>query len=375
VNRCIIDNSQQLVLDIVSNQEASSSEGQPATLPAQHIARVSLTYSDLHVARDETWLYGVRKGLLLPDLDAHEMRVIPGKDTGAGVLDGYVIELTDGDRSYQRAFTNHSVSGVANRTILELAKDRESQISLGTQYSYYITTVPADKDQADDMPMSVQSCCRPLMLEAARLADYIANSEVLRGVSEPPPEPKEPPMPMFVTPEVWQESKEHAHRGGENESAAVFSGRVCRDTESDEVFLRFDACLEAAHALEEKLAVTFTGDTWGHVHERLEFRRRRLNRPHEMIVGTVHRHPFAPSADAGGNRKCEACSVVKYCSRSTAVPSTEDFEWHRSVFSGQPYSMLLIWGYNAREEEDFRLYGLEDASFKERTIRLLTTEL
>jgi hypothetical protein len=34
----------------------------------------------------------------------------------------------------------------------------------------------------------------------------------------------------------------------------------------------------------------------------------------------------------------------------------------------------LIWGYNAREEEDFRLYGLENASFKQRTIRRLKDE-
>ncbi len=112
-----------------------------------------------------------------------------------------------------------------------------------------------------------------------------------------------------------------------------------------------------------------------HARNLLEIRRRRLNRPHEIIVGSVHRHPFLPTADANGNRMCADCSVAKYCSRSTAVPSTDDFEWNRSVFSGQPYSLLLIWGYNAREEEDFRVYGLENASLKERTIQLLTEDL
>lgn len=371
-----IDNAKQLVLEIVNKLDASSSGAQTATLPVQHVARVPLGYSHFQLARDETWWWGVRQGQLLPDLDSHEMRVIPGENAGVGILDGYVIELTEGDRSFRRAFTNRSMASVANRKILEISSDKENEISLDDQYSYYITTVPADADDQPDEPtMNVKSCREPLTFEHARLADYMAKSKTLQGVSEHPAELKEPPMPIFVTDEVWQESKEHAHRGGEQESAALFSGRLFRDTESDEVFLRIDACLEAAHAVEAKLAVTFTGETWAHARELLEIRRHRLNRPNEIIVGSVHRHPFLPSADASGNRKCQACAVAQYCSRSTAVPSTDDFEWHRSVFSGQPYSMLLIWGYNAREEEDFRLYGLDNASFKERTIRLLTGEL
>jgi hypothetical protein len=376
VKNYMIENGKQIVLEIVNKLDPSSSGGQAATLTVQRVARVPLSYSNFQLARDETWWCGVRKGRLLPDLDAHEMRVIPGEDAGVGILDGYVIELTDGDRSYRRHFTNRSMANVANRKILEISSNKESEISLDDQYSYYITTVPADDDDQLDKPTkNFKSCREPLTFEHARLADYMANSKTLQGVSEHPAELKEPPMPIFVTEDVWQESKEHAHRGGEQESAALFSGRTFRDTESDELFLRIDACLEAAHAVEEKLAVTFTGETWAHARELLEIRRRRLNRPHEIIVGSVHRHPFLPSADVNGNRKCQACDVAKYCSRSTAVPSTDDFEWHRSVFSGQPYCVLLIWGYNAREQEDFRLYGLENASFKERTIRLLTEEL
>jgi hypothetical protein len=376
VKKYVIENSKQLVLDIVSKPNGSAAGGQTATMSAQHVARVALIYSDFQPARDETWWLGVRAGRLTPDLNSHEMRVIPGADAGVGMLDGYVIELTDGNRSYRRAFTNRSMSNVANRKIVEIVKDRETEISLNDEYSYYITTVPADADdQTDNTAMHVTSCREPLMFQNARLADYLASSETLQGVSEPPAELKERPMPIFVTADVWQESKEHAHRGGEQESAALFSGRLFRDTDSNEVFLRIDACLEAAHAVEEKLAVTFTGDTWAHARELLEVRRHRLNRPNEIIVGSVHRHPFLPSADASGNRKCQACTVAQYCSRSTAVPSTDDFEWLRSVFSGQPYCTLLIWGYNAREEEDFRLYGLDNASFKERSIRLLTGEL
>ena len=72
---------------------------------------------------------------------------------------------------------------------------------------------------------------------------------------------------------------------------------------------------------------------------------------------------------------CDACTTATYCSRTTAQPSGADFQWHRSVFVGQPWTTLLIWGYNAREQEEFRLYGIENALFKERTIRLLKAKV
>ncbi len=370
----LIEDGKQLVLDIVDKVSAET-DGKETTLTAQLVSRVPLTYSDFQLARDETWWLGVRNGSLEPDLESHEMRVIPGGDAGDGMVDGYTIRLSRDGSSYSRKFSIRSMSNVAQREITRLFKDDDTEISLDDNYSYYLSSIAADEQEADPAPeMRVKSCREPLLFDEGRLADYMRVSETLVGVSEPPPKTKTPPMQIFVTQDVWDESKEHAHRGGEQESAALFSGRLFRDTDSPEVFVRIDACLEAAHAVEEKLSVTFTGDTWAHARELLEMRRKRLGRPQEIIVGSVHRHPFMPSADANGQRKCEICEVAEYCTRSTAVPSGDDFEWHRSVFAGQPYTTLLIWGYNAREEEDFRLYGLHNATFSNRTLRLLRQE-
>ena len=78
-------------------------------------------------------------------------------------------------------------------------------------------------------------------------------------------------------------------------------------------------------------------------------------------------------SDSRGVRQCEACSVAKYCSRTTAVASTDDFEWHRSVFGGgQPWAISLIWGYTAREKDDWRLYHVNDARLTARTARRMT---
>jgi hypothetical protein len=68
---------------------------------------------------------------------------------------------------------------------------------------------------------------------------------------------------------------------------------------------------------------------------------------------------------------CAACEAARYCNRSTAVPSADDFEWHRSVFSGQPWGTLAIWGFNAREQDDWRFFGLEGGALRERSLRKL----
>jgi hypothetical protein len=55
------------------------------------------------------------------------------------------------------------------------------------------------------------------------------------------------------------------------------------------------------------------------------------------------------------------------------VASNHDFQWHRSVFSGQPFAISLVWGYNAREQEDWRMYEVADGTFSQRGIRRLKT--
>ena len=100
--------------------------------------------------------------------------------------------------------------------------------------------------------------------------------------------------------------------------------------------------------------------------------RRRVN-PHEVMTSSVHGHNFLPAADASGRRMCEACPTAKVCGRTTASASLADERWHQIVFSDYPWATMLIWGYNAREEDDWRLYGLNnDGKLAPRTLRPLT---
>ena len=155
------------------------------------------------------------------------------------------------------------------------------------------------------------------------------------------------------------------------ESAAVFTGRLMQDSESAEVFTVVDACIEAQHTEKQAFSVKLTGDTWAEVHRVLDRRRHRLNRPHEIIVGSVHGHPFLPAADENGKWPCPECDKRMTCAKTTATASLDDIDWHRSVFIGQPWAMLAIWGWNARGEEVWQAYGLAGGTLVRRTIRIL----
>ena len=356
MKRLLTDDGNELVLDLIDR----GGDG-------RIVARAPLSRDDLQLVRDETWWRGVRAGALEPDLAAHELRVSPGRDAGRGRCAGIHIELRAGRRSYRRHFPVETFAAVARRKMLELV-EQDAAAATDT-FNYFLTAIPAEHDELPQAALHSTPRGEPLTFETARLADYLLRSEPLVGVSEPPEPPSQPAMEVFVTEEVWEEGRGLSRRGGEHESAAVFSGRLLRDADSPEVFMVLDACLEAEQAVEEKLAVTFTGETWSRIRKTLEQRRRRLGRPHEIIVGSAHGHPFKPAADAQGRRMCDACSIARYCNRSTATPSNDDFDWHRSVFTGQPWATLAIWGFNAREQDDWRFYGLENGALRERSLR------
>jgi hypothetical protein len=336
------------------------------------LSRVALQHSDLRLARDETWWSGVRKGRLDLDLGRYEVQVLAGLQSGP-LVDGYTVQLSAGDQSYRRHFSVTSLSGLAQQQFVELVATRSA--NLGETYKYYLTKLPAEVDDEPPVrPLAATQLKDPPQLDSFPLADLLAASRLAEGPSATEEvNDGESPMHVFVSEAVWQECRELAFRGGDAESGALISGRLCRDTASSEVFVCYEASLEARHAVEEKFSVEFTGETWSHIRHLLEARRRRLNRPHELIVASVHRHPWMPAGDTDGNRTCDACPKRDRCTRTTATPSAADFQWHQAVFAGQPWGTLLIWGYTAREEEDFRLYGLQNAAFHQQPIRLLSS--
>jgi hypothetical protein len=376
VKRVVTDTGEALVLGLIHT------EGDGRLL-----AREPLTLNDLLLARDETWLAGLSAGVLGPDLSSLSLRVLPGENAGADRLLGYSIELGDNSRSFRRRFSIYSLAPVARRAARALLKQQEQAkepsataeeetdpFAENGEFSYFLTAVPAEHEEPPQEPgegMRVTRRSEPLVFEPAALGEFLQKSELLTGSSAVEEKQAEESLPVFVSREVWDEGHELARAGGEKESAAVWTGRLLRDTQSPRIFVVLDACIKAEHAAEEKYKVTFSGDTWARVRELLDLRRRRLGRPNERILGSVHGHNFLPSADEHGRRMCRDCLAAQVCSRTTAAASADDLDWHRAVFIGQPWALLLVWGHNAREQEDWRLYGLANATLTPRTIRLL----
>ena len=348
------------------------------------LAREPVSATDLGPMRDETWLNGLRAGHL--GWNRHELTVTvqPGpssEDRGDRLLN-FDLELRQGERGFLQTFSMLSLAFVAER-----AKNRlKSQGALeGQECQFVLRALEAEAVQAGSSASQPGShlskravvtrrakTAEPIC-ETGSLSRHLHKSDLLQSPSLEPKAGDEGEMGpyIFVPPDVWTETDQSARRGGEVESAALWTGRLMKDEESPEIFLLVDACLPAEHAEQEKYSVRFSGETWSHIEGRLETRRKRLGRPAERILGSVHGHNFPVAADENGQKRCALCYQAKVCGRTNALISRDDEQWHRSVFSGQPWATLLIFGWNARDEEDWKLYGLKEGRLQPRTIRLL----
>jgi hypothetical protein len=365
------------------------------------IARELLEESHWSLFKEETWLHGLRRGLLGEDLAAVALRVLPGEPAADGSgehaaehVTGFVIELEDARGTHRRPFPLSALASVIRRFVARLRA--EGVIDKGEECSFSLTRAPAAdraapatraQSGADAGPPRASRVVRRHLLpafEPARLSDYLARARRFDGAfghllreaegaadTGTPAAPEDEPLPIFVPRHVWEDSRAFARRGGERESGAVWTGRLLRDEESPEVFVVIDASLPAESAEEAEYSLTFSGETWSRLQARLAERRKRLGRPHERFCASVHGHNFGPSTDKDGNAMCSACATAKVCGRSTAHASTEDETWHRGVFAGQPWAALLVHGWTARKEEDWRLYGLADGGLRERPVHIL----
>jgi len=353
--------------------------------------REVLLVSDLVGLRDETWWLGVRAGQLPLERQGLVPRVVPGPRAGP-CFRGFSLELSDSHHRFAHRFSIYSLRDAAQRPITRLLTQKVLQAD--DTVNYFLTALP----QADSHGQS--ACSTPgdgngkpgglsatikvkprsqgLVLEEASLKEYLAASAPLTAGWATRGDPSDPAdssaMTVIFQREAWEMGYRFARRGQEVESAAVWTGRLLRDTASSEVLMLVEGCIEAGAAAEDRYSVTFSGETWARIRDQLDQRRQRLGRPHEIILGSVHGHNFTPAADEEGRQACEACELRATCPRTTAVASALDIQWHKSVFVGQPYAVLGIWGWTARGDEVWQLYGLSDGTLAPRGARLLGRE-
>ena len=343
--------------------------------------------ADLGPVRYETWLRGMRGGVLPPEMEGLCCNVLPGQSLGSGVLADYAIELADGQRRFRQDYTVYSLEQTARRNqAVVSAGNPDGQRSCpllpdhcGGRSSRGRRCGSRRPRRGHRRPSGgraarVKRRCEPLVLEPASLAAFLKASRLLReGTAPLSPTDEDRPnhLPIFIDDEVWEESRALARRGGDLESAAVWTGRLMRDVETPEIFLLIEAVIEAQHAQETEYSILFSGETWQSVRELLEQRRRRLNRPHERILGSVHGHNFLPHANEEGQRICASCDRLATCAESTAVASSLDEEWHRTIFAATPWAALGVWGWTAHREEVWQVYSLTGGALLPRTIRVV----
>ena len=345
------------------------------------LVREPVSLADLTFARDETWIHGLRTGTLGWNLHDLSMSVIPGKKDPSGRLLSYYVELGEGERTVRRKFSILSLSSVALRARKRLGEQDSGEDD--REFKFNLRQLQADSHHGSIFDSRAGETASRRRVgthstriaeipdyESASLIEYLRESEILQSPSFPVDEDQDV-VHVFLTREVWDQTDALARRGGDKESAAMWTGRLMKDGESPEIFMKIDSCIPAELATEKKYSVTFSGSTWAHLEARLAVRRKRLKRPAERFLGSVHGHNFQVSPDAEGNTQCAACSQAKICGRTTAFLSQDDEMWHRSVFLKQPWATLLVYGWNARGEKDFKLYGLKDGRLQPRSLRLL----
>ncbi len=354
--------------------------------------RKPIAHSDLRAARDETWWQAVRSGVLPEDLAALHMEVLPGENLNADWVDGFSVHLSDGKRSFIRHFPNSFFSSTAMMLKRDLIK-REVITKHDTCF-YFLSAIPAEAaareeekllvppEAGPEVPvipeLKVRVRPNPVPLGKASLAEYQKASEPMPGNPEPDLDhgtDTVEPMPIFITRDAWRQSHELARRGGKKESAGILVGRLMRDEASPELFMVVEACLEAEEASEHDYSVTFSGETWSRIHRILEQRRHRLHRPNEIILGSVHGHNFMVGENSQGRSECDTCDQRHACSQTTAFASPSDMEWHQIHFTGQPWAVLLVWGWNVRGNEEWRLHGLSGAVLAPRGLEQLKSEI
>ncbi|NQU43017.1 Mov34/MPN/PAD-1 family protein [bacterium] len=112
--------------------------------------------------------------------------------------------------------------------------------------------------------------------------DRIALGE-LRVVDFPAPESMES-FRVHIQPEVHQQIVAHSLENDRIELCGVLVGEPCRDQKG--AMLLINAAIRGEHAAHESAQVTFTQETWAHIHREMDTRF-----PTSRIVGWYHTHP------------------------------------------------------------------------------------
>jgi len=339
------------------------------------VHREPVTEDDLVDPMSECWLEGVlRKGRPHVELEALRSQVVPlFSESGATCL-GYTLEVEDPEgHTGRRDFTIHSLEGVA-------ARGAQRLIARGDMHQgdlYYFEMV-ADRDRAasasngnraapsnDGPPLAGRSTTRPIAPLEVPIFPLLQRS---RHVG---PQDADA-FKVFYTEDALARVEVLARKGADVEPAVetggVLVGSLACCPQSGDLFVLVLDVLEASGADQREFSLYYFSETWARIQTVMRAMQSQEATRTYRIVGQTHGHNFLPD---GGAPPCAVCPQLPVCGRTSVFVSTDDVNWARAVFRGQPWHLSHIFGLNARRDRVQGLFGLRDGRLLERGFHVI----
>ena len=139
----------------------------------------------------------------------------------------------------------------------------------GERFQFRVAAV-CDTSHVDSSPVSaaVRTVEASLPLEDTAIKPFLAQAEARgpQSVAE---------MPVFIPARILDEAAARVADAGKNETGGILIGRLARDVSRTpgEIFLQVTAQIPARHAIEEKVSLTFTAETWTAVRAAVDLRK------------------------------------------------------------------------------------------------------
>jgi len=154
-------------------------------------------------------------------------------------------------------------------------------------------------------------------------------------------------VPVFVPADVVEEISSLAQASPEVETGGLLVGRLFRDPDAAEVFVRVTAQIPARHTQAARERLTFTSDTWAAARVALQLR----GEEGEIVAGWHHSHPDM----------CAGCpdEARRACPLSRPFLSREDRALHRTMF-GRPFDLAFLAADLGPRGQEIALFGWRD---------------
>jgi hypothetical protein len=172
---------------------------------------------------------------------------------------------------------------------------------------------------------------------------------------------------VFVHWQVLEQVSVRTRQAGELETGGVLIGYVHRDPASAEIFIEITAQIPA-DARSELTRLSFTPDTWSHVHSAVQARG-----GGEIWLGWWHSHSFFKHRD---EKRPGEVQTEDQAAKQSAIPflSSEDRLLHRTVFP-RAYSVALLITDSPTNGMSWGLFGWQSTDIARRSFHVIHAPL